>query len=83
MVQLVSRPEYVIDDLPVFAQYRFTESSSSTLTLPASVAFANERKSVLQSAREAWAFRISAKGGLDSEQYQSTRTAAIGVQIGE
>ena len=76
MVQLVSRPEYAIDNLPGFAQYQFSERSIAALTLPTSVAFAKERKMVLQSAREAWAFRIKASGALESDQYQNTRTAA-------
>jgi hypothetical protein len=81
MVKLVSRPKYSIDNLPGFEDLRFTESSSEHLTLPASVAYANERDAILQSAREAWAFRISSGGTLESDQYQSTRTAALGVKL--
>jgi hypothetical protein len=81
MVKLVSRPEYVIDNLPGYERLRFTESSNERLTLPASVAYANVRGAVLQSAREAWAFRISSNGTLESNEYQSTRTAALGVKL--
>jgi hypothetical protein len=81
MVQLVSRPEYVIDNLPGFEHLRVTDSSTGYLSLPASVAFAHEREAVLQSAREAWAFRVSSGGTLESNQHQSTRTAALGVKI--
>lgn len=45
--------------------------------LPDAVRFAAERNSVLQSAREAVAFRIAARGADDANLYQATRTAAI------
>jgi len=82
MVQLVSRPEYRIEHLPGFEKVVFSQSSGSYFSLPQSVAFATERDSVLQSAREAWAFRIDSNGALDSDRYQSTRTAALGVRVG-
>jgi len=81
MVKLVSRPEYSIDNLPGFENLRFTESSTVYPSLPASVKYATERDDILQSAREAWAFRISSSGTLNSDKYQSTRTAALGVKI--
>jgi len=76
----ISQPQYAID-LPGFEHLVFTESTSEYLSLPQSVMVAMERTSVLQSAREAWAFRISAQGSLESNLYQSTRTAALGVKI--
>jgi len=82
MVQLVSRPEYRIDHLPGFEHLVFSESSASYLVLPESIAFATQRDSVLQSAREAWAFRIDSYGTLESDRYQSTRTAALGFKVG-
>jgi hypothetical protein len=82
MVQLISRPEYRIDHLPGYEDLVFSESSSEYLALPQSVTFAKERDSVLQSAREAWTFRIDSNGTLDSDRYQSTRTAALGVKVG-
>ena len=82
MVKLISRPEYTIDNLPGFEHLVFSESSNEHLALPASVAFAQERGAGLQSAREAWAFRLDSSGTLDSDRYQSTRTAVLGVKIG-
>jgi hypothetical protein len=79
-VRQISQPAYAIDLLG-FDHLTFTEASKEYLTLPPSVQFTQERGSVLQSAREAWAFRIGANGTLDSNLYQSTRTAAIGVKI--
>ncbi len=76
-VTLVTLSEYDID-LPGFTGLRFTASSDKNLALPDAVHYALERQSVLQSAREAWAFRIAADGALGSNQYQSTRTAALG-----
>jgi hypothetical protein len=80
-VRQINQPAYAID-LPGFDHLTFTESSKGYLTLPPSVQFAQERDAVLQSAREAWAFRISSDGTLESDKYQSTRTAALGVKIG-
>jgi hypothetical protein len=60
---------------------QFTESSSDHLNLAASVAFAKERAASLQSARETWLIGIGQKGALDSNKYQGTRTAALGVKI--
>jgi len=74
---------YGIDHLPGFEHLVFTESSTEYLSLPQSVAFATARDSVLQSAREAWAFRIDSNGALESGRYQSTRTAALGVKVGD
>lgn len=73
---LVSQPEYKIDT-PGFAQHRFTESSQQYLALPDAVQFASVRSGVLQSAREAIAFRLAAKGAEDANLYQATRTAAL------
>lgn len=81
MVTQISHPEYRINNLPGFEGLVFTESSTLPLALPESVAFASARDSVLQSAREAWAFRIDKNGTLDSDGYQSTRTAALGVTL--
>jgi frataxin-like iron-binding protein CyaY len=72
---------YTIDNVSGFEGLRFTASSDEYLDLPESVAYATARGGVLQSAREAWAFRIDRNGALDSDQYQSTRTAALGVKI--
>lgn len=77
MVTQTNRPEYRLDHVTGFEGLVFTESSASPLALPESAAFARERDSVLQSAREAWAFRIDSAGTLDSNDYQSTRTAAL------
>lgn len=79
-VRQINQPQYTID-LSGFEDLLFTESSKEYLTLPPSVQFAQERGSILQSAREAWAFRIGAHGTLESKWYQSTRTAALGVKI--
>ncbi len=77
----IDQPHYTID-VTGFEDLVFTESSSKYLALPQSVTFATERNSVLQSAREVWAFRVSTNGALESDRYQSTRTAAIGVKLG-
>ncbi len=80
MVKLVSRPEYQLETVPGFEQIVFTESSPASLALPQSVTFAQERDCVLQSAREAWAFRIDSNGTLESDRYQVTRTAALSLR---
>jgi hypothetical protein len=79
-VRQINQPPYAID-LSGFEDLIFTESSREYLSLPSSVGFAGERQSVLQSAREAWAFRIGADSQMDSNKYQSTRTAALGLKI--
>ncbi|MBI4150293.1 hypothetical protein HY488_02720 [Candidatus Woesearchaeota archaeon] len=72
-VKLVSQPEYQIERKG-FEDIVFTASSQEYLAWPAAVAFAKERNAVLQSAREAAAFRIEADGQDDDNLYQPTRT---------
>jgi hypothetical protein len=72
----ISSQEYMIDT-PGFSDYIFTAGSQSSRALPGAVRFARERDSVLQSAREAVAFRMAANGTNFANKCQSTRTAAI------
>jgi hypothetical protein len=81
MVKQISKDEYIIDNLPGFEQYGFSESSPGPLNLPESVAYATAHNGVLQSGGMAWAVRVSANDRFDSDKYQSTRTAVLGVQI--
>jgi hypothetical protein len=75
----ISPSEYTIDT-PGFAESIFTAASPQYLALPDAVRFARERNSVLQSAREAVAFRIAAQGEDHANDYQVTRTAAFYVK---
>src|SRR5262249_49760393 len=76
VLTLLSQPEYTID-MPGFAGYRCTASSPNSLALPSAVEYATERQCVLQSAREAIAFRIAARRADNANDYQLTRTAAL------
>jgi len=62
---------------PGFENVEFTESSKSFLIWPKAVKFAADQNAVLQSLREAAAFRIEAQGKDDADRYQATRTGAI------
>lgn len=64
-------------DTPGFESVEFTESSKDVLIWPKAVKFAAEQKAVLQSIREAGAFRIQAEGKDDADRYQATRTGAV------
>jgi len=77
LIKLVSEPQYRITERPGFERVIFTESSDDFLVWPQAVKFAAKRDAVLQSLREAAAFRIET--GLkddDADLYQATRTAA-------
>ena len=65
-------------DTPGFEGVEFTESSKDHLICPEAVEFAADRNSVLQSLREAAAFRIEAEGKeYHADRNQPTRTGAI------
>ena len=66
--------------VPGFEGVRFSESSPGYVKWPAAVAFARKRSGVLQSAREAAAFSIHADGTDNANNYQATRTVAIGFE---
>ena len=74
-IQLVSQPQYKIER-EGFEDFIFTESSKESLIWPKAVKFAADRNSVLQSLREAIAFRVEANGQDDANRYQATRTNA-------
>jgi hypothetical protein len=71
-----SPSEYQIDT-PGFDQTIFTVTSRDYLPFPVAVQYARVRNSVLQSARDAIAFRIAANGAEGANDYQLTRTAAV------
>src|SRR5262245_46328470 len=83
--------EYRIDT-PAFAATTFTAGSDNYLALPAALTFASERRSTLQSAGEAIAFRLAAnrtmdestmdESTIDANAYQTTRTTAIYHKVG-
>jgi len=62
---------------PAFADVEFTESSKNYRILPKAVQFAMGQKAVLQSAREAAAFRIEADKADGADLCQATRTGSI------
>jgi hypothetical protein len=64
-------------ETPGFENVEFTESSKEFLTWPKAVKFAADQNAVLQSLREAAAFRIEAQGKDDADRYQATRTCAV------
>lgn len=65
-------------DTPGFENVEFTESSKDYLIWPKAVKFAaDQNAAVLQSVREAGAFRIQAEGKDDVDHYQVTRTGAV------
>ncbi|MBI4739466.1 hypothetical protein HY772_08060 [Candidatus Woesearchaeota archaeon] len=64
-------------DLPGFEGVEFTESSKEVLIWPAAVKFAADQNAVLQSVREAGAFRIEAERKDNADYYQATRTSAV------
>ncbi|MBW2986142.1 hypothetical protein KY333_02115 [Candidatus Woesearchaeota archaeon] len=70
---------------PDFAGVEFTEHSDKWLTWPDAVRFAAEQGdgAILQSSREAAAFRIEAKGKHDADKYQSTRNVALYFKVGD
>jgi hypothetical protein len=74
MVVTLIAPSACGIDTPGFAHYVFTPDSTRALSLPRAVAFARTHRAVLQSAREAVAFRIASAG---PSRYQLTRTCAI------
>lgn len=67
---------YKIDTLG-FKGVEFTQSSEDLLNWPEAVKFAASHNAVLQSVREAAAFRTQAKNKDYAEYYQATRTVAI------
>jgi len=69
--------EYRLKDVPGFEGVVFTESSGDFLVWPQAVKFAAERDAVLQSLREAAAFRIEAGGKKNSALNQVTRTVSV------
>jgi hypothetical protein len=75
-VTRISPSEYRIDT-PGFEQHVFTLGSARYLLLPHAVAFARAQGAVLQSAREAVAFRIASAGSDGADRYQMTRTCAL------
>ncbi len=71
-------------DNPAFQNVVFSaDSSPGYLGWPSAVAFARERNAVLQSAREAAAFRIEANGQDDANQYCITRTVVAYFKDGD
>jgi hypothetical protein len=64
-------------ETPGFENVEFTESSKEFLIWPKAVKFAADQNAVLQSLREAAAFRIEARGKDDADRYQATRTGAV------
>lgn len=77
--ELVGADGYAV---PGFAGVRFSESSPDHKTWPAAVTFAAQT-GVLQSAREAAAFRIHANGQDHANDYQATRTVTLGFKVGD
>lgn len=67
---------FKITGRPGFEDMSFSPSSESHLSVPSAVKFAAQH-GVLQSAREAAAFRIEANGADNSDRYQATRTVAV------
>ncbi len=68
---------YELTSTPGFETVKFTESSREDLVWPRAVKFAAGHDAVLQSVREAAAFRIEADGEDEANQLQATRTGAI------
>ncbi|MBW2978729.1 hypothetical protein KY304_01300 [Candidatus Woesearchaeota archaeon] len=70
---------------PHFKGVEFTEHSNEWLDWPKAVRFASEQGdgSILQSAREAAAFRIEAEGDYDADLYQATRNVALYFKVGD
>jgi len=71
-------------DHPAFAGVEFTEHSKEWLDWLEAVRFASAQGdgAILQSAREAAAFRIEAEGEHDADLYQATRTVVLGIKVG-
>ncbi len=80
-LSLSTEPEYRITNRPGFEDVVFTESSDNNLILPDAVAYAKERDALLQSVRDAAAFRVEAQGEHNSNRYQATRTASAYVKL--
>ena len=70
---------------PSFRGVEFTEHSNEWLTWPKAVKFAAEQGdgAILQSAREAGAFRIEADGEHNIDLYQTTRAIALYFKVGD
>lgn len=70
---------------PCFKGVEFTEHSYKWCTWPEAVEFAAEQGdgAILQSAREAGAFRIEAEGKHDADLYQATRNVALYFKVGD
>ncbi|MCK4670268.1 MAG: hypothetical protein KAT43_03615 [Nanoarchaeota archaeon] len=69
---------------PSFKGVEFTGHSNEWLNWPKTVRFATEQGdgAILQSAREAGAFRIEANGEHDADVYQATRNVALYFKMG-
>jgi hypothetical protein len=76
-IELISEPQYKVTGQPGLEGLTFTGSSKDYLTWPAAVKFCADKRSVLQSLREAAGFRSHADGADDADLYQATRTAAV------
>ena len=68
---------YELTKLSGFEGVEFTDGSPSWLSWPDAVNFAHERKAILQSLREAVAFRVDSAGADGSNEYQATRTGGV------
>ena len=80
----LDRPAF-LEDHPDFVGVEFTEHSKEWLNWPDAVEFAFEQGNgaILQSAREAAAFRIEAEGKHDADLYQATRNVALYFKVGD
>ncbi|MBI4141751.1 hypothetical protein HY484_02390 [Candidatus Woesearchaeota archaeon] len=74
---------YELTKLSGFDGVEFTDGSPSRLNWPNAVNFANERKAILQSVREAVAFRVDSGGVDGSDDYQATRTGGVYFKEGD
>jgi len=68
---------YKLTNTPGLEGVEFTESSKKDLFWPEAVKFAADQNAILQSVREAGAFRIEAEGKYDADNTQATRTGVI------
>ncbi len=75
-IERVAQPFYRLAR-PDFGHIVFTRGSSESCLWPQAVTFARERGGVLQSAREAIAFRLEAGGQDQADLYHATRTVAL------
>jgi hypothetical protein len=81
IMAVTERITHTIDN-PAFNGVEFTEHSKEYLAWPKAVKFAAERGGILQSAREAGAFRVDANGEHNANDYQATRAVALGFKVG-